>query len=184
MSVVSQSEPVWSAPRWPGLAKRLLRIALTLAAFGLAAVAWLNFAPTGLGGSVNYVVTDGISMLPHIRADGLVIVRAEPSYHVGEVVAYHNLQLRRVVLHRIVAIHGDRYVFKGDNNNFTDMYQPTAKQLVGKEWLYLAGAGRWLMLARNPVAFGIAFAAIGLWVGTGWNSDHGRRRRRRRHRAR
>ena len=43
-----------------------------------------------------------------------------PSIRVGDIVAYRSTVLHVVVLHRIVAIKGDRYVLKGDNNDFVD----------------------------------------------------------------
>ena len=46
---------------------------------------------------------------------------APPShYKVGDIVAYRSTMLHIVVLHRIIAVKGDRYVFKGDNNDFVD----------------------------------------------------------------
>ncbi len=106
------------------------------------------------------MVTDGTSMLPHFKANGLVVTRARSSYHVGEVVAYHNRQLQRVVMHRIVAIDGDRYVFKGDNNSFTDDYHATRADLVGQEWLYWPGGGRYLGALRDPITFAVAIALM------------------------
>lgn len=49
--------------------------------------------------------------------------RGRPSlvrYDVGDVVAYRNLQLDTVVLHRIVAREGERYVLQGDSNTWLD----------------------------------------------------------------
>lgn len=128
-------------------------------------IGWMFFGPTALGGPANYVVTDGTSMLPHFRADGLVVTRAQEHYRVGEVVAYHNLRLHRVVMHRIVARDGDRYVFQGDNNDFRDVYHPTRSDLIGQEWLYWPGGGRFFDYLRTPVVFGILLGGIGLVVG-------------------
>lgn len=123
--------------------------------------AWLEIAPLALGGRASYVVTDGVSMLPRIKTDGLVITRSEPSYHIGEVVAYHNADLHSVVLHRIVAIEGAHFVFKGDNNDFKDGYHPVKSEIVGKEWIYLPRAGRIFQGLRSPIAFGVLMACVG-----------------------
>ena len=53
-------------------------------------VVWTGLLPRQLGGSMSYVIANGISMLPRYRAGDLVILRQEPSYHVGEVAAFHN----------------------------------------------------------------------------------------------
>jgi signal peptidase I len=142
---------------------------------------WALFAPTVLGGSVTYVVTDGVSMLPHFHADDLVLLRRESTYHVGEVAGYQNAQLHEVVMHRIIARNGDRYVFKGDNNDFTDTYEPFKSQIVGKEWLHLPGWGRWLNDVRSPVVAAGLLAV--LWL-LSFRSNPSAKRKRRRLRAR
>lgn len=126
----------------------------------MIAASWFFLAPPALGGATSYVVTDGTSMLPRFKADGLVLVRARDSYHVGEVVAYHNQQLHRVVMHRIVGMDGARYIFKGDNNNFTDLYHATRADLVGQEWIYWPNGGKYFAKLRNPAAFGIGLALV------------------------
>lgn len=117
-------------------------------------------------------------MLPHFHAGGLVITKERSSYHVGEVVAYHNSELHAVVMHRIVAIDGDRYVFKGDNNDFRDSYHPTASQLVGQEWIYWPSGGKYLHLLRTPFLFAILMAFLGVIA---FRPEHSKIRRRRRH---
>lgn len=119
-------------------------------------------------------------MLPRFHADSLVITRKQDSYHVGEVVAYHNHQLHAVVMHRIVARDGDRFVFKGDNNDFRDRYHPTKADLVGREWVYWPGAGRYLVWLRDPMTFAVVVGLVALLS----VRPQKRSRRRRRHHAR
>ena len=118
-------------------------------------------------------------MLPRYHAGDLVILRKEPSYHVGEVAAYHNEQLHAIVLHRIVAIRGTRYVFKGDNNSWVTTFEPTKSQIVGARWLHLPEAGRLLLDLRTPIVAALLLGV--LWLYSFW-SPSGSRRRRRRHR--
>ena len=153
---------------------------LSLAALGICglALAWALIAPTAIGGPASYVVTDGTSMLPHFVANGLVVTRTQPHYRVGDVVAYHNKELRAVVMHRIVARSGERYVFKGDNNDFRDHYRPTREELVGKEWIYVPGAGRYLKMLREPLTFA---ALLALLTFVSLRSPARSRRRRRHH---
>lgn len=153
-----------------------LRVATTLA---LVYVMWLGLAPVQLGGSASYVVTEGTSMLPRFKADGLVITRVQDEYRVGQVVAYHNREMHAIVMHRIMARDGNRYVFKGDNNNFVDEYQPTQLDIVGKEIVYWPGVGRYLKVFRDPINFAIAIALIALFS----LRVPRRSRRRRRHHA-
>ncbi len=163
--------------RAPRQIRRLLWGALGL---GLVGLLWFLFAPTALGGSTSYVVTDGVSMEPRFHSGDLALVRGEGDYRVGQIVAYHNRQLGTVVLHRIIARDGSRYVFKGDNNNFTDFEHPTRSQLIGALWIHLPGAGRTLDSIRSPALIAVLFAFGTLLAGGAFAT---RRRRRRRERA-
>lgn len=169
-----------------GRAKRALReirgarrlpLTRSVLAVVLAALIWVGFAPPQIGGSTAYVITYGISMLPRFHAGDLVVLRKEPSYHVGEVAAYHNGQLGVVVMHRIVAIEGRHYVFKGDNNSFFDSFHPVRSQIVGAEWLHVPWVGTLLKDVRKPLV-----AAIGLgvlWIVTFYPRSRSRREKRR-----
>ncbi len=116
---------------------------------------WFYFAPVQLGGSTTYVVTHGTSMEPRFHTGDLAIVRSQSDYHVGEVVAYQNGQLHTIVLHRIVGREGDRYLFKGDNNNFVDPEHPVASQLIGALWIHIPGVGLRLQSIRSPLVMGL-----------------------------
>lgn len=155
----------------------LTRLLLVVAA--AAVVVWTGILPQQLGGSMSYVITDGVSMLPHFHAGDLVVLRRESSYHVGEVAAFHNQQLHVVVMHRIVAINHGRYTFKGDNNPGPTLYKPTKSQIVGAEWLHLPHAGTILVDLRTPVVAAVLLGA--LWL---FSFSPGRRSRRRRRRHR
>jgi signal peptidase I len=159
---------------------RLFPILAVAAALACVAAGWLFLAPPGLGGRTSYAVVYGTSMEPHFHRGDLVLLRRRPSYRIGEVVAYHSVRLRRDVLHRIVALHGDRFSFRGDNNNFLDPEQPGAAQLFGEEWLRLPGAGAQLERLRSPrnAAIVAGLAALLLFGGSG--STVRRRRGRRR----
>ncbi|HXN38989.1 MAG TPA: signal peptidase I [Solirubrobacteraceae bacterium] len=159
------------------LARKLLFGGLGLA---VLACLWLYFAPVGLGGSTTYVVTDGISMEPRFHTGDLAVVRAQGSYHVGEIVAYHSKAFHTIVLHRIIAIAGDRYVFKGDNNNFVDFEHPARSQLIGSLWLHIPGAGSRLQSLGSPQLVGILIGvATLLFCGAAFTTRRRRRRRRR-----
>ena len=74
------------------------------------------------------------------------------------------------MLHRIVAIHGGHYTFKGDNNSFLDPVHPTRSQLIGKLWLHLPRAGvmlKWLHDARSSTACYAGCSGLFLLFGVG-----------------
>jgi signal peptidase I len=159
--------------------KKLLAYALGLIVLGCV---WFYFAPSTLGGSTNYVVTHGISMEPLFHTGDLAIVRSQPRYHVGEIVAYHNKMLHVVALHRIVGREGDRYLFKGDNNNFIDPEHPRASQLIGALWIHIHGGGTFLQSFSSPARAGLLIA-LGMLLLTGSVFARRHRRRRRERRA-
>jgi signal peptidase I len=159
--------------------RKLLTGALGLIVLGSL---WFWFAPIPLGGSTTYVVTHGISMEPRFHTGDLAIVRAQSSYHVGEIVAYQNRMLHTVVLHRIVGREGGRYLFKGDHNNFVDFEHPAASQLIGALWLHIPGVGADLQSIRSPALIG-ALVAVGVLLLTGAAFARRRRLRRRERRG-
>ncbi len=139
---------------------------------------WFYLAPTELGGSTTYVVTHGTSMEPRFHSGDLAIVRGQSSYHVGEVVAYHNHRLHTIVLHRIIGREGDGYLFKGDNNSFVDPEHPVASQLIGALWIHVPGVGLRLQSIRSPLVMGILlFVGMLLLTGGAFARTRGRRHR-------
>jgi signal peptidase I len=147
----------------------------------LLGAGWFFFAPTQLGGSDAYVQIYGTSMQPHFHAGDLVIVRSTSSFKVGDIVAYRNPSLGdHVVLHRIIRIAGGRYVFKGDNNDFVDSYQPTRNELVGRTWVHVPGIGKYLVWLHGSHLFLVAgiVALVTLLLGAGFGGSRLRGRRR------
>jgi signal peptidase I len=144
------------------------------------AFVWIQLAPHQLGGRSDYVVTSGISMQPRFHTGDLAIVREQPSYHVGEIVAYHSKVLDTTVLHRIVKIQNGRYFFKGDNNNFVDFEHPTKTQLIGALWIHVPGLGHQFRELGSPVVVGlfVALAAL-LFGGSAFHTGRKERRKRR-----
>jgi signal peptidase I len=164
-----------------GLWRRCARADLISAAAGLMAFlfAWLVLGPARLGGSATYLMVRGTSMLPAFRTGDLVVVREAARYRAGEVVAYENRQLHEVVLHRIVAVEGGRYVLKGDNNSFEDAYRPARAELIGRLWLRVAGAGRLLRAMREPRNAALLTGVVAMATVAGEANRRARRRRRR-----
>lgn len=107
----------------------------------LIAVAALALAPRQAGGATTYVRTSGTSMEPGFSQGDLALVREADDYGVGDVVAYESPRLDSIVLHRIVAREGDRYVFQGDNNDFLDDERLTADHVLGRLWVHVPRGG-------------------------------------------
>src|SRR5450759_5028576 len=116
-------------------------------AMTLAVEEWIFFGPQKLGGSSSYMIIRGVSMNPSIHSGDLVIVRERSSYPIRAVVAYRDTLAKQNVLHRIIAIKGGRYTFKGDNNPGSDAFQSSKAQLIGEKWIQIPYAGRALELS-------------------------------------
>ncbi|MDT0274277.1 signal peptidase I [Blastococcus goldschmidtiae] len=129
-----------------------------IAALVLAA-AWL-FWPTQLGGATTYVTTHGVSMEPGFSTGDLAVLRPAGSYEVGDVVAYHSESLNTVVMHRIVAVEGDRFVLQGDNNDWLDEDRPTTDELLGKLFRQVPQGGRALAAVASPWSLALIFAVV------------------------
>jgi signal peptidase I len=154
--------------------RRSITLVLSLAMTGAA----IYLAPVQAGGLTSFSVVDGISMNPLLHAGDLVVSRAAPAYHVGDVVLYKNQILHREVLHRILKIQGDRFFFKGDNNSFVDPAYATRGQLVGKMWFHVPSAGSALTWVGKPSHSAIVAAAISLLLLLGTGASSKRRKRR------
>jgi signal peptidase I len=155
---------------------RLRSAAWIVAGLGAALAFWCFLAPAQLGGRTSYVVVHGTSMEPHLHEGDLVLLRRRETYGVGQIVGYRSRQLGRNVLHRIVDIRGDRYSFKGDNNDFVDPEHPTADRLFGREWIVLPRLGSGLERLRSPLGIALLAAVSVLLLGMGGTAETRRRR--------
>ena len=157
-------------------------VVAALLSVGVGFAAWLFFAPTQLGGSTSYALIVGRSMEPRLERGDLALVRSGRSYRVGDVVLYDNARLGARVLHRIIAVEGDRYVLKGDSNDFVDGDRPTLDRVHGKLWVGVPFAGRIFGWTRVPLHAALlvgiaAFLAVGGGAGSAAVVRRGRRRR-------
>ena len=123
--------------------------------------AWIFFAPLQVGGQASYVIINGNSMEPHFHLGDLVIVHQVPDYQIGDIVVYRNAEMKSLVFHRIIALNLDRFVMKGDNNGWTDSYQPAQADIVGKLWFYLPKAGNTVRWLRTPLVLTVLAGALG-----------------------
>lgn len=158
----------------------LLKILVTGAVLALVLIAWVNFGPRQLGGSVSYVMTHGISMQPRIEEGDLVIVREAATYRRGDVIAYRSEALAQPVLHRIVNQNQQGYVTKGDNNDWLDIDHPQRADVIGKEWIHIPKAGTvlaWFAVPRNAA---VLAGAAGLFLFGGSKKRRAASRRRER----
>ena len=139
------------------------RVVAAACLIGVVAL-WFFLGPRFLGGPITYTVISGQSMEPVLVADDLALIRERSDYKIGDAIAYRSRSLGGlVVLHRIVAIDGERFVMKGDNNDFLDSDQPREQDVLGQLWVDVPGGGIAFGYLRSPA--GMTLAAL-LIMGT------------------
>ena len=148
---------------------------------GVLGVLCLALAGAFSVGGLSLMATAGSSMEPGFRAGDLAVLQRAADFVVGDVAAYHSRDLNTVVMHRITAVEGGRYTFRGDNNSWFDPEQPARSQLIGKLMLRVPGGGVWLNRATSRTAI----IALGfLLLASGGTHAVVRRRGKRQRRAR
>jgi signal peptidase I len=133
----------------PGNLSILPLLALTVAWFVL-------LRPSFIGGPASYVMVSGESMEPTLSSGDLVVTQKEDAYRVGDLVAFRVPKGEHgegaLVIHRIVrGTAADGFTTQGDNNDWLDPWSVKAADIVGKKWVSVPGAGRWLDVLRTPM---------------------------------
>ncbi len=126
---------------------------------------WAVFLPRQLGGQAVYVIVNGNSMEPHFHYGDLVIASRASDYQIGDIVVYQSAELKNLVFHRIIGLNLDHFILKGDNNTWTDSYQPTQKELLGKSWIYIPRAGIVVKWLRTPIILAMMAGTITVILG-------------------
>ncbi|HKI53750.1 MAG TPA: signal peptidase I [Anaerolineales bacterium] len=141
-------------------------------------ISWLAFAPTQAGGLASYIIVIGNSMEPNFHIGDLVIVHEETEYKVGDAVVYDNLELNNFVFHRIIEQELGRFTLQGDNNSWTDTYQPSKDEVLGKFWVYIPKGGNAIQKIRNPFVMAAIAGILGAILATGFftNKSKGEKR--------
>lgn len=117
-----------------------------------------NALPMPFGFGMTVVLSG--SMEPELSVDDLLIVTPSDTYEVGDVVVYQTQ--RTAVVHRIVAINGDKIITRGDANNTDD--DPIAKENIkGKVVFAIPFIGLIVNLIKTP--FGtILLLGAAVWL--------------------
>ena len=110
--------------------------------------------PFGVGAAI---VLSG-SMEPELSIDDLIIVTAQESYEVGDVVVYQSG--KTLVVHRIIEISDGFVTTQGDANNAPDEPVELA-QIKGEVALHVENVGGLARMVKSPV---VSFGLMGLAI--------------------
>lgn len=129
------------------------RAALVLVAL-IAVLGW----PKSVGGQTSYSIVSGHSMNPTYHTGDLVILRAQSTYRVGQIVVYKipagEPAAGMFVVHRIIGggnVTG--FVTKGDNNPSVDIWTPHNIDIQGAAVALVPQAGWVLRQGRDPLVY-------------------------------
>lgn len=125
-------------------------------------VGWRMVGPHQLGGTAAYVTTHGNSMEPEYHQGDLVILRQRSLYRTGDIIGYNSPVLGRTILHRIHDEDAQGFITKGDNNSWLDSDRPKSADVIGKAWLHVPAAGKWLAKTRSPAVATTLIALVAL----------------------
>ena len=144
----------------------LPRVIISVLAILALAVFWRFAAPGKFGGMAEYVITYGDSMEPLLVKNDFAVIRRNVPPEIGKVMLYRSKLTNQTVLHRVIGRQGDRFIFKGDNNDWTDSYRPVEEDIVGELRLHIRGLGKYYKWLRTPWLIGLlgggtAFVLVG-----------------------
>lgn len=133
----------------------------------LVAIGWyLTLAPTRIGGPLTPVIVRGTSMLPTHEPGDLILAYRPGRLEAGQVAVFRGPSAGHVI-HRVVAVDGDRVVTQGDNRDRPDTWATTTDDVVGVARLAVPGVGRHLLVLADPLIVatlaGAVAATVVLW---------------------
>lgn len=127
---------------------------------------WFTLAPTRIGGPLTPVLVRGSSMLPTYHTGDLVVAYRASRLEPGQVIAFREPE-GNVVIHRLVAVDGERLVTKGDNLGVTDRWPTTTGDVLGTARFVVPGLGRVLSVLARPVVLA-ALAGLLAFLVVAW----------------
>ncbi|UJP40953.1 signal peptidase I [Cellulomonas palmilytica] len=155
---------VTAAPDAPP-ARRVLPGVRTILLYAAALVAVWFVWPTSLGGCTTLTYVNGHSMEPTYHTGDIVVSRCgEPQ--VGDVIVYAPASEGGArIIHRVIGGDADGWVVRGDNNSFTDPFEPAGDEVLGVAQLHVPKVGLALRFVTNTyVWLGVLFLALALWA--------------------
>jgi signal peptidase len=132
----------------------------------LVCLFWAQYLrPQSFGGRAAYVLVSGKSMLPRYHTGDLVLVEKQPSYHVGQLIAYRvpkgDPMAGAQVIHRIVGGNAQKgFVVQGDNRTAPDVWHPKPRDIVGAKALRIPNAVLILQFLRSPLFLALLAACF------------------------
>jgi len=117
----------------------------------------LVFSYLPIPGNYKVLVVQSGSMEPAIQTGGLVALKPQPDYQVGQVITFLDYGTGKTITHRIYEIKNEndnlRYLTKGDANNAPDQEEVKEGQILGSVFLTVPYLGYLVEAAKQPYGF-------------------------------
>lgn len=112
--------------------------------------------PEALGGDTQFLLVQGQSMLDTIEPGSFVVLKAQETYEIDDIIGYsatdQSVFQGRNIVHRIIAKTDDGgFIAQGDNNPKPDPGTIYPSQIMGEAVFFTPFAGYLLLFMRNPL---------------------------------
>lgn len=140
----------------------------SIASWVLVAIVVFLAWPAQLGGNLSLVVVSGHSMDGTYRTGDLLLAWPETDYAVGEIVVYQvpkgepGAGFR--VVHRVIKKENGQFTTQGDNRDTSDMWLPTAHDVVGHPFFRIRAGGLALKWLLSPIALALVVGVCVYWA--------------------
>ncbi len=135
--------------------RKKLNIIIGIAIIPIIIYLW----PAALGGSTEFLLVQGNSMLGTIEPGSFVITKEKSKYEVDDIISYttdrYSAFQGRTLVHRIIEETDRGFILKGDNNPKNDPGRVTPNMINGEVVFFTPFLGYLLIIMRNPLVMGV-----------------------------
>ncbi len=135
--------------------RKKLNIIIGIAIIPIIIYLW----PAALGGSTEFLLVQGNSMLGTIEPGSFVITKEKSKYEVDDIISYtadrYSAFQGRTLVHRIIEETDRGFILKGDNNPKNDPGRVTPNMINGEVVFFTPFLGYLLIVMRNPLVMGV-----------------------------
>jgi len=135
--------------------RKKLNIIIGIAIIPIIIYLW----PAALGGSTEFLLVQGNSMLGTIEPGSFVITKEKSKYEVDDIISYtadrYSAFKGRTLVHRIIEETDRGFILKGDNNPKNDPGRVTPNMINGEVVFFTPFLGYLLIVMRNPLVMGV-----------------------------
>lgn len=171
MVTVGVGRPRVSAHPWV----QVQRLAMRTMVVAAMVLAWFTLlAPRAVGGPISVIWVTGVSMQPTLHTGDLSVLYQRGDYQIGDIVAF-DIPEGGTVIHRIVDVTPDGYVFQGDNREHLDPWVLDERAIRGRQLFAVPQAADAMAFLGRPMVLAALVASSVLLLCLQWTGAPVRR---------